>query len=220
MAVPLDMGLLPGTFIMPTGANKPSIFRDPSLRWKLEWHRLKTRFADLSSVLYYKYGLTKPRPKIQLRKTAPTAVALHKQMYTAFADSDVELLTSICTDGLLESFRSRIASRRPGELVRWTLHRYTRSPRVVSHRAVVLPVAKGAALRQAVVRIQSRQSLARISGRWPDGVEKVVKGTGEEKEVREYVVVQKRMWKEKEGPWMVWGTTEETSVDQVLAGHV
>jgi len=134
--------------------------------------------------------------------------------------SDVELLTSICTDGLLESFRSRIASRRPGELVRWTLHRYTRSPRVVSHRAVVLPVAKGAALRQAVVRIQSRQSLARISGRWPDGVEKVVKGTGEEKEVREYVVVQKRMWKEKEGPWMVWGTTEETSVDQVLAGHV
>ena len=76
---------------------------------------------------------------------------------------------------------------------------------VVSHRAVLLPGVKGAALRQAVVRLRTRQSLTRIK---PDG--QMVEGTGLEKVVQEYVVVQRRMWREKEEPWMVWGTVEES----------
>lgn len=63
---------------------------------------------------------------------------------------------------------------------------------------------KGAALRQAVVKLQSKQSLARVR---KDG--SVVEGTGRVREVREYVVVQRRMWGEKEEGWMVWGTVEE-----------
>jgi len=34
--------------------------------------------------------------------------------------------------------------------------------------------------------------------------------------VDEYVVIQRRVMKGKEEPWMVWGTTQETSVDEVL----
>ena len=132
------------------------------------------------------------------------------------ARGDTATLTTICADGLRESFRSRIAARSPTERIRWTLHQYTRAPRVVSHRAMMLPV-KGAAMRQAVVRIQTRQSLAKITEVGPDGREKMAKGTGQEKEIREYVVLQRRIWKGVEEPWIVWGTTEETSLSQIPA---
>jgi len=125
-------------------------------------------------------------------------------MYTAFAENDLTTLTSTCTSGLLSSFTSRLATLPPNETLRWTLHAYTRRPRVVSHRAILLPMFKGAALRQAVVKLQSKQSLARVR---KDG--SLVEGTGGVREVREYVVVQRRMWSEKEERWMVWGTVEE-----------
>lgn len=131
-----------------------------------------------------------------------------------FLRSDTKTLSTICAEGLNESFRSRIASRPPTERIRWTLHKYTRAARVVSHQATMLPI-KGAAMRQAVVRIQSRQSLARIIGVGPDGQEIIAKGTGQDKEIREYVVIQRRIWKGVEEPWVVWGTTEETSLSKV-----
>ncbi|MCJ1235962.1 hypothetical protein MMC14_003938 [Varicellaria rhodocarpa] len=202
-----DMGLLDGTFIMPTGVNKPSFFSLPRERLKLELHRLITRFKDFGAILYYKFGIGKKpnRPRLKLRNTGRIAAALHLQMYNAFADGDLHTLQRLCTDGLLEKFRSRIAKRPMGERLQWTLHKQVRTPRVVSHRAVVLPMVEGAALRQAVVRLESRQSLARMR---QDG--SVVEGTGEEKVIREYLVVQRRMWHRLEEPWMVWGTVEET----------
>ena len=51
----------------------------------------------------------------------------------------------------------------------------------------------------------------------PDG--EVVEGTGQEKEVTEYVVVQKTMWRGKEEEWKVWGTVEESDWEKVLAGE-
>lgn len=41
---------------------------------------------------------------------------------------------------------------------------------------------------------------------------KLVDGSGEEKEVTEYLVVQKRLWKGVEGEWMIWGTEQETTM--------
>jgi len=79
----------------------------------------------------------------------------------------------------------------------------------MSNRAASLMV-DDAGIRQAVVRICSRQRLTRYKA---DG--SVVKGSGEEREVKEYVVIQRKLWKGKEGEWVVWGTTEETTQEMV-----
>lgn len=98
----------------------------------------------------------------------------------------------------------------------WTLHRMTRGPRIVSNRAGMLPV-KGSGLRQVVVRLQSSQSLARITSRGNADRELPTNGHGKEKQIQEYLVLQRRIWKEKEEPWMIWGTTEESSLDEQLS---
>jgi len=59
-----------------------------------------------------------------------------------------------------------------------------------------------------VVRIKSMQSLQKF-----DREGKLVDGSGEEKEVTEYVVVQKRLSKGVEGEWMIWGTEQETTLE-------
>ena len=67
-----------------------------------------------------------------------------------------------------------------------------------------------------MVRIRSKQSLARIIPATKGQGEAVVEGTDTDKEVSEYVVIQRRIVQGKEDPWLVWGTTQETSVDEVL----
>lgn len=77
-----------GTFIMPTGSKKPSMFTDFRRRMKLEWFRMKKRIEEKQMVYGYKFSLTekKPRPKMGLRRVGPIAQALYRQMYTAFAE--------------------------------------------------------------------------------------------------------------------------------------
>lgn len=212
--MPKDLGILPGTLIMPTGAKKPSFLLETRLRWNLEMRRLRTRFEDFRGILTYKFGIKgKPYPKFARRRIAPTATALHRQMCTAFVENDIATLSSICTEGLLASFKARIALRPRSEIHRWTLHKYTHSPRIVSNRAGLL--TKGAAIRQAIVRIRSIQSLTKFVRGRPGEKDIVINGTGEKKEMDEYFVLQRRIWKEKEEPWMVWGTTQESSIDNV-----
>ncbi|KAL8792610.1 MAG: hypothetical protein Q9195_004833 [Heterodermia aff. obscurata] len=106
--VPQDMGLAPGTLIMPTGMKRPSFFGKPKERLRLEWYRLRARVFDFMrwvtkpifvdeayelnlpfSLFAYKFTI-KPglrgRPKFQRRKIVSEAVKLHSQMYTAFAE--------------------------------------------------------------------------------------------------------------------------------------
>lgn len=47
----------------------------------------------------------------------------------------------------------------------------------------------------------------------------MVSGTGEMKEVIEYLVIQRRVMNGKEEPWMVWGTTQKSSVEELLDAH-
>lgn len=103
-----------------------------------------------------------------------------------------------------------MASRRADEQLRWTLHKYGRSPRIVSDRAARLPF-EGTGIRQAVVRIRSRQSLTKLKNG------QAVPGTGQEKDMLEYVVLQRRFLKGQEDPWLIWGTMEETTMDKVKA---
>ena len=72
---------------MPTGRRKPSVLKEPRVRLQLEWHRLKKRTEEFKMRWGYKFmGKVKPRPKIGLRRVGPTAQALYRQMYTAFAE--------------------------------------------------------------------------------------------------------------------------------------
>ena len=75
----------------------------------------------------------------------------------------------------------------------------------------MLPLIPRSALRQAVVRLKTRQSMERLL---PSGL--VVAGTGEIKEFTEYIVIQKRILKEKEEPWIIWGSAEESDWKTML----
>lgn len=150
--------------------------------------------------------------KLQRTTIAPTAIALHRQMYTAFAEGDVHTLRKMCTDGIYDSFSTRIGNRAKGEKMKWELLSYNKSAKVVSNRAARLPI-DGAALVQAIVRISSKQRLTRWR-KEKDGLVQI-EGTGKERDVVEYVVVQKLYKDWKAGDWMVWGTTKETTLDDV-----
>ncbi|EEP75617.1 predicted protein [Uncinocarpus reesii 1704] len=214
--LPDDVGLLPGTFIRPVWRNMPSIFKDPKLRLRMEWMTLKMKVMNFISILSFCKFVNKGLP-LRLRERKRRALDLHKQMYTAFANGDVGLLKQICCQGIHQNFAARI-SRRPRTTPRllWTLHSYKKFPfaptfsgaQVVSDRGAALPEAKGFGIRQAVIRIQSKQSL-------------VTPGTGEEQNVEkqqdctEYIVLQRFMVNGEDGDWKVWGLAEETTPEDL-----
>jgi len=195
--------------------NRPALYESPfSFPYlQMQWIRLRMRLRDRGMMLGAWY--TSPRVKgffnrkIKLRGKVilPTAIALHKQMYTAFAEKDTKTLRKICCDGIYNSFVSRMASRNKGEKWEWKIVKYNGSARVVSNRMARMPL-DGAAIHQAVVRIKTRQQLTR----WVGGKE--VPGA-KEKDTIEYLVVQRKFWKWEEGEWEVWGTTEESDWDEV-----
>lgn len=134
---------------------------------------------------------------------------------------DLPQLRTICTEGILDSFRVRIATRPKNETTRWTLHRYFDSfysltPRIVSTRIGRLPRDQSAIM-QVVVKIKSTQSLERLKkGNTEKGG---IDGQGTQdapKTLVEYMVLQRMMLNGTEGPWKIWGTTQETKVDDVL----
>lgn len=59
------------------------------------------------------------------------------------------------------------------------------------------------------MRIRSVQSLKRT-----DAKASAAEAKGEEREVEEFVVIQKRVWRGTEERWRMWGTTVPTSVGQ------
>ena len=121
-------------------------------------------------------------------------------------------LSSICAEGMGSSLGSRIAARPPDQRLQWTLHRYVRRPRVVANRAASLPL-KESGVRQVVLRMQTRQSMAKLKT-ISAGV--TVPVPGEEKDVKEYLVLQRRMLRGQEGPWKIWGTTVETDINDII----
>ncbi|KAL2065436.1 hypothetical protein VTL71DRAFT_3106 [Oculimacula yallundae] len=213
--MPSDVGMLDFTFVTPTGANIPSLLRTPKAYLKLRWEHIKTRFRDRFSLFVLWVSAPSVNKKFFTRSIAlsrrtitPTAVALHRQMYTLFAEGQLSPLRRMCTDGIYETFAARVEARQKGEKVVWELVRYNGRAKLISHRGAKIPM-EGAAIRQAVVRIASTQKLTR----WVRG--KMVEGTGKEKDVVEYLVLQKMVEDWQEGGWRVWGTTKETTVKEL-----
>ena len=136
---------------------------------------------------------------------------LHHEMYAALAEGDKAALGKICANGLLDSFNLKINNRGTHEKYKWTAERYIGQPKVVSHRVAALskPMPNESSLRQAVVRIRSRQVLEKVNRR---GKKEEVSA----KDMDEYLVIQKLMVEGREGDWVVWGTTHETDPNTLL----
>ena len=64
--------------------------------------------------------------------------------------------------------------------------------------------------------MDTRQSLAKLKGDLNGKPDTIVEGTGEEKDIREYLVLQKRVLKGQETDWVIWGTTDETDVKNIV----
>ena len=75
-------------------------------------------------------------------------------------------------------------------------------------------------MRQAVVRIRSVQSLdkgTKNNKTKKKGEEaKDTEGIGGGKMMDEYVVIQKNIFQGVEDDWMVWGTTKESDVSEII----
>lgn len=81
----------------------------------------------------------------------------------------------------------------------------------------MLPNMERSAIYQVIVKLKSVQSLERVRKGKDGGEDTVVKILGSEpKMMVEYLVLQRMMLKGKEQQWMIWGTTEETKVEDVL----
>jgi protein MBA1 len=217
---------------MPTGKNLPSLLADPKLRFRLEWTRAKRRFQDyLSALIAFRWQIYSgmaahiPKPKkptIDTRSIVPVAKKLHAQMYSAFAKGDIKVLQDICTENICQTYLSKIAKRAEiGETLKWELVKYTSKPRLCSMKAGGTPLElKGIpiGIQQAVVRIQSLQRLTpghlmgAKAGSKDTEKEQVVWKEPKEKNVTEYLVVQRRLMQGKWEPWKAWGFIKEHDV--------
>ena len=166
-------------------------------------------------------------------------------MYEALAAGDLKPVQGeICT-GLLTSLRGRIGQRPANTHLKWTLHKYLTAPRLVSYKSSIMPGADGRPSKdkeaqngftQAIIRIHSLQSLQHVLTKTVREhgklvtTEALVDAQGRllsadedpeaaarrnAKETVEYFVIQKQMKKSKEGPWMVWGTAQESSLEKI-----
>ena len=77
---------------------------------------------------------------------------------------------------------------------------------------------KHSALRQVVLRMNTRQSLAKLRATLDGISDTIIAGTGEPKNVKEYLVLQKRIIQAQEGEWVIWGSTNETNVENIIEG--
>lgn len=233
---------------MPHSSRLPSLFSNPSGRYKLEYARLKQRAYDLfaTSIMKFLYvrdaNRTNPLqriPKLRtwfrfpyLNRAGIPAIAkgLYEEMYVAFAKGNVDGLRPKLCENIFETLKGRVAARPANTSVKWTLHSYLGSPKLVSHRytpliAGVRDKYKQSTLQQAVVRIRSMQSLQRLKKvRGADGKVREVLEEGsstaqEGREVTEYFVIQRMMRKGKPGEWKIWGTTEEMTLEKFEANE-
>lgn len=223
--VPDDIGLLPDTFVLPRNPNE-------RWNWKLRKAWLKTRFVDLYGSLAFKFFLVKPRPQLEMFAVAPKAAELHREMYTAFAQGNLESVEKRVCSGLFGSLRTRVTQRAPNTFLRWSVKKQLSAPKLCSFKAAALPYEKSQdsternAQIQAVVKLHTLQSLqhakkiSKREGKTNKSAGRVVTieedvGAEEEKESVEYVVVQRTLRKGKMGPWQIWGFADEMTLSQL-----
>jgi protein MBA1 len=237
----LDMlGVMDGTFIYPTGANLPSWTKNPRGRWKVEFTRIWTAVTDFGMEMYVRIWAIRPRmwsgKKLEKHDAPRIAREIYESMYDNFARGTLDKVEKQLKPGLLGSLRSRFSQRPANQGMHWTLHRYVEKPRTMSFKFITLPGGTDTernGIVQAVVKMRSKQSLLKVqrvrvkdeTGKFvvqpapvdEHGVmipETEVEDAKERasKVTTEYVVLHRMMKKGKIGPWVMWGTAQESSL--------
>ncbi|KAH0361160.1 hypothetical protein KCU65_g8887, partial [Aureobasidium melanogenum] len=223
--MPNDLGLIPGTFIMPTGARLPSLTQEFGQRFALEKHRAWMRIKEVFARHYMGFFHVKPRADFQTSSIPSIAKSLYTDMYTAFAAGNLSPIAPKLCENIYTSLEQRILARGPNVGVSWTLHSWVGEPKIVSHKYMPLSFedqkdkTKQTTIQQVCVRMQSYQSLKKTK-RVKQGnktVEVAEEGSSSApRPVTEYLVVQRLCKRGKMGPWMVWGTTKESDPEEAL----
>lgn len=166
------------------------------------------------------------REPLFLRDRYSEARRLHKQLYESLARGDREGISKIACRGLQNALRNRLDHRRAvnGPEESWTI-KYkgwtpksekmpwliqalmpasVKSTRVVVDRVGQIPIGKDSSMRQVIVKIRSEQTLDKNDGKGP-----------KTRYVEEYVVIQKMKIEGEPGNWMIWGTTQPSSEEQI-----
>ncbi|OXV08108.1 hypothetical protein Egran_04129 [Elaphomyces granulatus] len=223
-----DLGVLQGTFIRPLWRDMPSIFQKPRERLQMEWLWLKSTFMHFVELLLYCKHYNTKLP-LRLRGRKKMVRDLHHQMYTAFANADVDTLNTICCPGLARSLTARIHQRPSNELVSWSLDKYLRTPttffmgvRILSDRGVAFPNMPDSGVRQIVARVTSRQSTGKTSsadGQMVSGDANLQPSQVKQQNCTEHIVFQRLMWSGEELGWSIWGHANPTTVDDLDSPH-
>jgi len=164
-----------------------------------------------------------PRSQSKQKDHSITSVnELHQLIFLSFQiRGDLAQLRGICIEGILATFRIRINTRPKGEINRWTLHKYfdnfySLTPRIVSTRMGRLP-SDESVMMQVVVKVKSTQSLQKFTQSVGGKEDTVIPGPEEgPKTLVEYVVLQRMMIEGEEKKWMIWGTMQESKVEDVI----
>ncbi|KAI5271269.1 hypothetical protein E4T47_05409 [Aureobasidium subglaciale] len=225
--MPNDVGLIPGTFIMPTGNQLPSLTADFKTRFALEKHRIWLRIKEIFGRHYMGYFHVKPRADFQTSQIPSISKDLYTQMYTSFSQGNLAPIMPKLCENIAQSLEARIEARGPNTGMIWSLHQWLAEPKVVSHKYMPMSLednkdkTKQTTVQQVVVRMQSLQSLKMVKKVKQGG--KVVEVMDEQssqaspKAVTEYLVVQRLCKRGKMGDWMIWGTTTESDPNETLA---
>ncbi|KAF2105831.1 hypothetical protein BDV96DRAFT_356207 [Lophiotrema nucula] len=170
-----EMGILPGTFIRLPWRE---CWRRIPLKERVpyEWKWLRTRLADTFQRIMYKWwsGI-KPRPDMSRSGLVHTAKQMHLDIYEAFADRNLKLISEVCLGSLSSHFAQRLDQIPKDTELEWTRNGFLGEgdrlnplswitlggPRIVSNRAVQLsiPGLERTGMRQVVVRLPTSQTL-------------------------------------------------------------
>lgn len=143
------------------------------------------------------------------------AKSLYEKMYAQLAQGSVDGMRPQLCEPLYARLASRIRSRGSDPRLDWKLHEYIGQPWVVSYKVALFDISKRKgerdSIQQAVVRIRSRQSVAKAGARTPET---------KAQNVTEYFVIQKMIVRGKPQEWMVWGTAQPTTLETMQQKQV
>lgn len=238
---PNDVGLLQDTFI-PVRNNFPS-WKQPLKRLRVEWLIHKSKVQNFAALWYLSKWSVPRNPEtgkweykpLELVERYENVRKLHKELYTALAEREIEKIEDIACTGLKRQLSVTVDKKKAAGLPKdkidiqyigrtfptrkymWLvnlLYPGQAAVRILSDRQVPLPFGgQQASLRQIVARVRSKQTLTR-------GETNLRAAESKTEDKIEYVVIQRMNIENEKEDWKIWGTTQpltEAQIEEMLA---